>query len=403
MLHPYNNPNIEEFEIKENLMSVIKKRFSTYGYQQIRTPAFESYDMYSNITGTVSKGEMIKVIDPSGDVLVLRPDVTIPLTKMISKSLLREQRLFYIQDVYRQNSQREITESTQAGVECFGENSPFIDAEVIILAIHTLRDLGLKNFKIEVGHAGFFKEIIEQIQVTGQQLEQIKALIQSKNVIEMEPYLSSLTISTEAKEAIRQIPVMYGDPETVIQQAKELTLNENMENILQRLMEINELIKDYNASDYILFNLGLINHMNYYSGVIFQGFVGNVGMPVLMGGRYDHLGEQFSNSVPAIGFAFDVDLLLQARKQQGLNISVDSAADICIFYDQNRQKEALSMSYELRNYGYKVITNITGLPAKKHVYFSGDRSPYLGGNEKQPFTTMEELLQLLKQNEGEQN
>src|SRR5699024_2144750 len=98
-----------------------KKRFETYGYKQIQTPAFEAYDVYSDLTGTVKKDDMIKVIDSSGKVLVLRPDVTIPITRMTALSnqpLQREKRYFYILDVFRQLSEENNQkEHTQAGVE----------------------------------------------------------------------------------------------------------------------------------------------------------------------------------------------------------------------------------------------------------------------------------------------
>src|SRR5699024_12180671 len=110
---------------------------------------------------------MIKVIDPSGKVLVLRPDVTIPMTQEIAAkntSLQNAKRYFYVLDVFRQSfGNNRSKERSQAGIEYFGEKSAAADAEVIALAIHAFRDLGDYKFKIEIGHAGFFYHLTRHL------------------------------------------------------------------------------------------------------------------------------------------------------------------------------------------------------------------------------------------------
>src|SRR5699024_788837 len=87
------------------IIEIIKRRFMTYGYKRIKTSAFEQYDLYSKVTSAINQNEMIKVIDHTGEVLVLRPDVTIPITNQLAQDNLEiasERRYFYVQDVYRQ-------------------------------------------------------------------------------------------------------------------------------------------------------------------------------------------------------------------------------------------------------------------------------------------------------------
>ncbi len=402
------NTNVQDFQIRDDLISTLKNRFTTYGYKQVRTSTFESYDMYSNLIGTVNKDEMIKVIDTSGKVLVLRPDVTIPLNRMTTLNGLNtdNQRLFYVLDVFRQSpEQMDQKESTQAGVECFGDHSAETDSEIIMMAIHTLKDIGFRNFKLEIGHAGFFKELIQQTKLTEQELDALQSLIQSKNLAEMGPFLTQLDIEEDVRTAIQSIPMMYGNPEHVIEQAKSIIRNDSMEAILQNLIEINELLKAYGAENSVLFNLGLINNMNYYSGVIFQGFVDSIGKPVVMGGRYDNLGEQFDHSIPAIGFAFEVDLLIHAMQQQGLTNTQPLTADIIIRYPKEKQTDALRSAYFLRDHGYQVLTysvekteevNVEG---KNIADFSVSHNTLYKQNMKETFSKPEELLSLLKKEE----
>ncbi|OZU88997.1 ATP phosphoribosyltransferase regulatory subunit [Virgibacillus indicus] len=397
-----NGTSVEDFQIREKLLAKLKKRFTTYGYKQIRTSTFEYYDMYSTVKGTVNKDDMIKVIDSSGKVLVLRPDVTIPITRMAAVSKQDSLRLFYVLDIFRQSiEQADTKENTQAGIEYFGENTSENNAEVLMLAIHTLKDLKLPNFKIEIGHAGFFKALIAEASLSQTEMDQLLALIQSKNIAEIELFLSELSINNDVKRAIQSIPMLYGNPTDVIRQAEEIILNEEMQLLLENLREVYEVLKNYGAEDSIVFNLGLINHMNYYSGIIFQGFADSVGKPVLMGGRYDNLGKQYGAAVPAIGFAFDVDLLLHALTRQEAFPDQAPSADMIIYYEKEKQKNALTTAFRLRSEGYQVLTFLTGttntIDSKSAIHYENNQNVLIHNNEKRTFTNFTELYENILQ------
>jgi ATP phosphoribosyltransferase regulatory subunit len=405
-------PLVADFQIRQNLINKLKKRFYTYGYQQIRTSTFEDYDMYSTVTGTVNKDDMIKVIDASGKVLVLRPDVTIPITRMtaLNKQQYKDHlRLFYVLDIFRRSfDQNGKKESTQAGIECFGQNTPETDAEILMLAVHTLKDLDFKHFKIEIGHAGFFKELIEEASLNHKELEHLKTLIQSKNIAELETFLSTLTMSDALRASIHRIPLLYGRPNQVIQQAKSIVLNENMQKELNNLQQVITLLTDYGVEDSIVCNLGLINNMNYYTDIIFQGFTEDVGKPVLMGGRYDKLGEQYSNPMPATGFAFDVDFLKEVLEQQGSLAVRDTTVEIIIYYEQEKQKEAFQTAYKLREKDYQVLTmpfdamnDIDQKPANYSIHYAKDTATVSCYQDKRTFSNFKELLGLIQQEEAE--
>ncbi|MBP2079341.1 ATP phosphoribosyltransferase regulatory subunit [Oceanobacillus polygoni] len=401
------NKHVEDFQVRDNLIATLKNRFTTYGYKQVRTKAFENYEMYSDITGTVQKDDMIKVIDTTGKVLVLRPDVTIPITRMMTAvnqaNDVFSQRLFYVLDVFRQSQEMpNQKESTQAGVEFFGENTPEVDAEIMMLAVHTLKDLGFENFKIEIGHAGFFKELIQQAALSEQDLQQLQALIQSKNIADIELFLEGMPIEEELKRAIQSIPLLYGAPDQVIQQAEKIIRSTHMQHVLQNLIDVFALIKDYGVEEYVAMNLGLINNMNYYTGIIFQGFVDRIGQPVLMGGRYDHLGKQLDKEMPAIGFAFEVDLLIHAILEQGLAEAPNKLVDAVIYYTNEKQREALTTAVELRNKGYQVLSfrndssNRNPISSKSIINFEKEQNLFSNEQIKQTFSKADELVKLLQ-------
>ncbi|MFD2627272.1 ATP phosphoribosyltransferase regulatory subunit [Oceanobacillus kapialis] len=395
---------VQEFKRRESLIMKLKHRFLTYGYKQIRTSTFESYDLYTNLTGTVNKDDMVKVIDSSGKVLVLRPDVTLPITRMAAESgaAQNELRYFYIQDIFRSTASAGTKESTQAGIECLGNNRPETDAEIILLAIHNLKDLGFTNFKIEIGHAGFFKSLIAPAGLTTPEVEQLQTYIQSKNLVEMVPFLQRLSLAEDLREAIQAIPMLYGAPKEVMQQIPSNLLDEEMRKNLTNLAEIVDLLEDYEVGEHIVLNLGLINNMNYYSDVIFQGFVEQVGHPLLMGGRYNQLGDHYGVDLPAIGFAFEVDVLQEALFHPGQLTEATNEPTLLIIYEKSKQREAFRTAQLLREKGYIVrlcleSTDVENSSPDIQLTFNDNKNTVVDGTTTKTFTNNQELLQILNQ------
>lgn len=402
-----NTKDIKDYEKYERTIKTIQKRFKTYGYQRVKTSTFEQYDLYSKVTSSINQNEMIKVIARSGEVLVLRPDGTIPITKQVAENvttLESEIRYFYVQDVFRQSLiSEESVESTQAGVEYFSESSPEADTEVIALACHTLKDLGFNDIKIEVGHAGFFQELVQEINFTTSELEQLKGLIKAKNIVEIEPFLKSFEIDKDLKEAIRKIPLLYGNPIDVIERARSIARTPKMKETLDYLLTVYEILKLYGLETNIVVDLGLINHMGYYSGVIFQGFVENYGKPVLMGGRYDQLGNEFGATLPAIGFACEVESLIQASTS---NVAMTKTPiDIKIIYAKDQLAASIVLANELRERNYSVLSYVStkeraSIQASIYEITLNEEKIFSYRDAGYQFTTIQELLTLLNGSKG---
>lgn len=395
--------NIEQIYNRQNLINQLKLRFSTYGYREISTPVFEKYNLYATMNGTVNHREMIKTIDNTGQVLVLRPDITIPLTKEIAANkanLANELRYFYVLDVYRQtNETKEYRQHTQAGVEYFGNPSAEADGEIIALAAHVLRELKVGNFTIELGHAGFFKQIIEEVNIDDDDFLELKRLIQGKNIPEMERLLARLSLPEDMQKIIGSLPFLYGKLADVLDTAKTLPLSEALKEKLNDIQAIYEVLEAYHVAEHIVIDLSLINHMDYYSDIIFQGFIERIGKTVLMGGRYDSLSEHFNASFPAIGFAFDVDLLLAGCEVRDEKTVPE--LDLVIKYDKHLEKRAISLAHELRNNNYTVITYVTNdeksniTEAKAVVTLTKDSFMFSHQRITEQFTTDDDALQFI--------
>lgn len=398
-----NDENVKDYQQHEQIIKTIKNRFMTYGYKRIKTSAFEQYDLYSQVNSSIHQSDMVKVIDRTGDVLVLRPDATIPITRKIAQEIIKvtgERRYFYVQDVFRQPVDHvDHIENTQAGIEYFGKSSPEADAEVIALACHTLLDLGFNDVKIEIGHAGFFQELIDAIEISPSELKELKDLIQAKNGIDIKPFLARLSVDEKITTAIETIPFLYGNPLDVNERAKNTALTDKMTEKLDHLVRVYEILEMHDLEKYIVMDLGLINQMGYYSDIIFQGFVEGIGKPVLMGGRYDQLAKEFGTSIPAIGFACQVDALVKAI---GIHLEVPThPIDFEVIYDQSLIREAIGLTKLLREQGLSVVTYANEKQSNEQmimykITMTKDKYTVNDFKQLQTFTDINDLLALIE-------
>ena len=215
-------------------------------------------------------------------------------------------------------------------------------------------------------------------------------------MVEMEPFLTKLDLPSEIQEALYAIPLLYGSPSAVLEETKAIIQNERMQHILDNLLAVIEVLEDYDVLDFITLNLGLINNMDYYTDVIFQGFVENIGKPVLMGGRYDQLGKQFGKDMPAIGFAYEVDDLLEAINQHKLTDVRNEPAPLTLYYVAKQRRKALEAAQSLREQEYRVITKQLEIgTAEAGILFLEDKNVLIDETE-QTFETTEELIRLVE-------
>lgn len=315
MSNPFQSAE-EEFEIRE----VFRNSFLPKGYREVNLPVLESYETYESLKTIQSRKSLLKLIDQTGDILVLRPDVTIPLMRELATSvenLSEEVRCWYVQSVFRQSEDRAIpTEQRQAGVELFGKQSAENDAEVIILACLALTELGLHEFKIELGHAGILHELNRILHLTEEERLQVKSFIQMKNSSELENFLKQNDVEEATRELLLETVFSYGEAASVFDRFREIPLNKQMSPIIQHIEKVFELVVASGYGNHVTVDLGMVNEMDYYSGIQFQGFSTSIGRPLLMGGRYDEVSQKFGAQLPAVGFACDVEAIFMAKSNK---------------------------------------------------------------------------------------
>lgn len=361
-----------EYEVKEKIILNIKNVFKRFGYRQILTPTFEYYDLFAGVEGTIHKDEMFKFIDGNGKILVLRPDVTTPIARMVATNYKDHNgylKFSYATNIFRINDEQNglRKEFTQAGIEYLGNDKPDSDAEVVLLAVKSLIECGLKDFQIDLGQASYFKGLIKELGIVTTRQEQIRSLVEHKNFAELREILDQLDIPHNVKHIILQIPYLYGAPEKIMKEAQEYICNEEMKKALENLNHVYRILKDYGYEKYISIDLGLIHHIDYYTGVIFKGYVNNYGKAVLSGGRYDGLTKQYGCYMPATGFGLNIDELLEVLNMYNINKNFTCETDYLILYDETSRKKGFELASQLRDRGFIVETDECEKNMKKHI------------------------------------
>lgn len=344
----------QEYAKKLAVEEQLHQSFRSFGYQDIQTPTFEFFDVFSKEIGTTPSKELYKFFDKEGNTLVLRPDFTPSIARCASKYFVDETlpvRFCYSGNTFTNTSnlQGKLKEVTQMGVELVGEPSVYADAETIALIVESLRSTGLDKFQISVGDVEYFRGLCKEAGLSEETESALRDFISEKNYFGAEELLIQENISEHHRDALLKMNELFGGFD-VIETAKKLVNNPVSNEALERLEKLYEVLKDYGVENYISFDLGLLSKYHYYTGVIFKAYTYGIGDAIVKGGRYDNLLEKFGKKAPAIGFVIVVDDVLEALSRQ--NIAVDiSTTDTLIVYKEKAHANAFEAAKELRDDG----------------------------------------------------
>ena len=348
------------------LENKISQIFSQWGYREIIIPTFEFYEILSQGSGLIMKKEMIKFFDREGNIVVLRPEMTKSIARLVSTKMQLEPRplrLYYIGNVFRyDNKAGSQKEFCQAGVELIGINNNKSDAEIIALAVECLKNSGLKNFCIDINHVNFFNGIMESIKVKEERKQEIKNVILNKDFVLLEKILSFEDIKDREKEFILKIPTLRGGKEILIE-AEKMVDNKLSLSALKKIEEVYSLLRDYGLEEYILIDLGIIRNYDYYTGIIFEGYTDYLGFPVCGGGRYDNLCSKFGENLPSTGFAIGIERLATILEKEDVNsLKIKMPDKYLVYYQNNKNyfQKAMILANKFREKGAIVELEIGG-------------------------------------------
>ncbi len=328
----------EECAALDEIKRRLSRKFLMNGFEPVESATLEYFDTYSRISNAVPEERMFKLSDKDGKLLVLRPDATLAISRIAATKLTAPKaRLSYFTRKYDLQeaggvSSREIY---QAGVECLGEEGAFADAQTIAFAVECLKETGLEDFVVEVGHVGYFKGLLEDCGLTEEEAESVRAHVNAKDSLSAQRLLEHAGVKKSALNAVLALPALFGGAE-IFDRAEAITENATAREAIARLREIHTHLSHMGYEKYVCYDLGTVRRLAYYSGVVFSGLVREMGAPVMSGGRYDFLADDFGKHVPAVGFAMGLKRILVALERQG-NLPAPAPVSVAVACEQGAE------------------------------------------------------------------
>jgi ATP phosphoribosyltransferase regulatory subunit len=331
--------------------------FSQWGYQEVIPPIFEYLDVLAEGLDEEMITKGYKVVDRgSGRLLLLRPDVTPQIARMVA-TLMRGRplplRLCYSASVFRDEEEHAGRERElfQIGGELVGLETPEADAEVIAIAIEALRHLGLRYFKVAIGQMKFFRGFLNGLGLSPQIQKTIQNAVARKERSELEEIIQQARIPSKVARKILAVPELFGEAE-VLKEAERLVNGRATEQSLARLEQVYQLLIECGYREHLLIDLGEIRGFDYYTGIVFEVFAKGLGYALGGGGRYDGLLGKFGYDCPSTGFAFDLERLYHALNP--VSRGTQNLLDFLIANSSSQSVRAFQLAKALREKGYRV-------------------------------------------------
>jgi ATP phosphoribosyltransferase regulatory subunit len=248
------------------------------------------------------------------------------------------------------------------GIEAMGDTDAYVVREVVRLAVESLKHIGLP-YVLDISHMGFTAALLDSAGLTPEQQEQSLSLIRKKCTHELEAYLKEQKIAPTYAERIVQMTKLAGPFDTVYSTAQKLSVNEKTQAALGELKTLYDTLCAADAADAVRLDLSMLNELDYYNGIVFQGYVQGAPRAVLSGGRYDLLMRRFGKNADGIGFAVYLDELNRILSDRRL-----LGSDVLILYQESDDLQTLHQAvFELAAQNLRVITRKGDAPSDLHV------------------------------------
>lgn len=344
----------KEYARKLYVEGRLRESIRLYGYEDIQTPTFEYFDVFSREIGTTPSKELYKFFDKEGNTLVLRPDFTPSIARCAAKYFCEERvplRFSYVGNTFTNTSnlRGKLKEVTQMGAELINDASVEADGEMISLVIRSLQNTGLGRFQVAIGEVEYFKGLCEEAGLDEETELDLRACISGKNYFAAQELLLERGVGEPYQGRLLKVADMFGDM-CSLSEARAMVNNARSLGAIERLEKLWGVLEQYGVAEYVSFDLGMLSKYRYYTGVIFKAYTYGVGEAVVKGGRYDRLLHQFGKDAPAVGCVMVVDSILEALSRQGVTLP-DPGEVVEIPYGHGNFSERLAEAERLRRRG----------------------------------------------------
>jgi ATP phosphoribosyltransferase regulatory subunit len=277
----------------------MRAAFEDAGYGEIHTPALE-YEEVLLRGDERAAGARYRSFDEQGAVLALRSDMTIPIARVVATRYAEAEpplRFSYVARAWRATDRGvgEPREFLQAGIELIGVPVAEGEAEVIALTIDALTAAGLGRHRVGVGDGALYRTLLGSLGVPEEAHLPMLEALSRRDLVDLEHQVDALGLSASDRDLLVRLPQLRGGPD-VLREAPGVV----------GLQDLYEQLERRGVADRVIFDLGLVRELGYYTGPVFEVYDPAVGFTLGGGGRYDSLIGRFGRELPACGLAVDV-------------------------------------------------------------------------------------------------
>ena len=314
----------------ERAVSALKNLYESYGYSQYKMSKFEEYELYVRNKSFLVSNHIITFTDVGGSLMALKPDVTLSIVKNSPETEEGIRKVYYNENVYRvPKGALSFKEIMQAGLECIGDLDNYAVAEVLTLAVKSLETVS-SDYVLDVSHMGMLSTLIDEIGLSAKGKEAILNCIGEKNIHGIDAVCAAEEKSADTVKKLVSMKILKDS------------------SVYSEALELSKILSAVCGK--VRIDFSVVDDMNYYSDIVFKGFINGIPTDVLTGGRYDNLMKKMGKCSGAIGFAVYLDLLEELNDD-----APEYDGDVLVLYDGNTDlKKLVEFTAELTESGKSV-------------------------------------------------
>ena len=307
----------QEFAFKREVEERIREVFRSWSYSEVSTPTFELHEALERGLGQLM-AETFRFTDPNGAALALRTELTTPIARLVAARLRHATlplRLCYVANAFRYEEPQlgRMREFTQAGAELIGAIGASADAEALFMAVETLDAVGLEDACFDISDVAIVDGALASIGLFGETAELCKTMIAQRNLVALREFGERHAV--EGFDRLIELTTMRGG-EDVLRAIEPICATDASRAALQRLAEILRRAAALGWKTRINVDLALLRDLRYYTGLVFEGYIVDLGFSLCGGGRYDALLPRMGYDVPAVGWMVGVERVLLALERR---------------------------------------------------------------------------------------
>jgi histidyl-tRNA synthetase len=350
--------------------------FKRYSYEEVKTPIFEQLKLFEKKSGESVVKQLYAFKDKSGRELALRPELTAPVVRLYINQLRsapKPVKLCYFGNCFRyeEPQAQRWRQFLQSGTEIVGSARPEADAEVISLSDEIMRELGLSDYELRIGHIRLLREVLTHAGAKEDVQDPIMRAIDSREEARLRAELDRAQFKAGDEKVLRSLITLRGSMK-VLRRAEELVAGlPKAKTALKNLHEILEHVRSFGVKKFTV-DFGIARGLEYYTDLVFELYVD--GIQVGGGGRYDELIELLGGDpCPAVGVGFGVDRIARALLKRGMIVPRERLDCVVLPAGGEVLSECLRIVGELRRAGLLVDVDLMGRKLSKAIAYADTR------------------------------